>query len=169
MGRYVNPGNEGFKEILKSNYIDKTELISYVNESIGTTNKLICVSRPRRFGKSFAVQMLTSYYSCGCDSRALFEGLDISFDPSFEEHLNAYHVVRLDMTSVAYHANHGSIPQKAAEFIQEDIREEFPNLSIGTSLESTLAAVVESTGRQFIFVIDEWDAVFRMYKEDTSI
>ena len=60
MGIYINPGNSGFTEINNSEYIDKTMLIDLVSQTIGKTNKLTCVSRPRRFGKSFAAKMLTA-------------------------------------------------------------------------------------------------------------
>ena len=78
MGIYLNPGNKGFWEPVRSKiYVDKTGLISCTNELINTKEKYICVSRPRRFGKSMALEMLTAYYSCGCDSSDLFKGLQI--------------------------------------------------------------------------------------------
>ena len=77
MGIYLNPGNEGFKRIVNANYIDKTGLIELINESIGTTNCLTCLSRPRRFGKSFAAQMLSAYYDNSCDSHSIFDRLII--------------------------------------------------------------------------------------------
>ena len=98
MGMYVNPGNAGFAGIVSDEYVDKTGLIALVNSVIGTPRKLVCSTRPRRFGKTFAAESLVAYYTCGADSHALFEGLDISRCPGFEEHLNAYNVVRLDMT-----------------------------------------------------------------------
>lgn len=58
MGIYLNPGNSGFAGILNDRYIDKTGLIGLVNDSIETPRRLTCISRPRRFGKSFAAQML---------------------------------------------------------------------------------------------------------------
>ena len=78
MGTYLNPGNSGFERILKNRYVDKTKLIALLNETIGTTRNLSCVSRPRRFGKSYAAQMLCAYYSKGCDSRPLFAALGIA-------------------------------------------------------------------------------------------
>lgn len=68
MGTYLNPGNDGFKRIVKSSYIDKTGMIGIINSRIDTMNNLICVSRPRRFGKSYAGQMLCAYYDHSCDS-----------------------------------------------------------------------------------------------------
>lgn len=73
MGTYINPGNIAFDEINDENYVDKTMLISLVNERIRKEGKLICISRPRRFGKSYAAKMLTAYYDCTCDSHSLFD------------------------------------------------------------------------------------------------
>ena len=76
MGSYFNPGNEKFSRAINSAiYVDKTELIGYTNKVFNTMQQKICVSRPRRFGKSMAADMLTAYYSRGCDSHALFQGL----------------------------------------------------------------------------------------------
>ena len=73
MGTYVNPGNRAFAEIDDRDYVDKTGLIGLINQTIGKKNKLTCVSRPRRFGKTFAAKMLTAYYDCSCDSHELFD------------------------------------------------------------------------------------------------
>ena len=96
--KYLNPGNEGFVTILNSNYIDKTGLIELVNSTIGTAQSLTCISRPRRFGKSFAAQMLCAYYDCTCDSKDLFKNYEISKSKSFGKHLNKYNVIYLDIT-----------------------------------------------------------------------
>lgn len=74
MGKYLNVGNAGFKAVTKGMYVDKTGLISYINRTLGPAEKLTCVSRPRRFGKSFAAKMLCAYYDKSCDSRELFAG-----------------------------------------------------------------------------------------------
>ena len=73
MGIYLNPENEGFRDAVQSKiYVDKTGLIAYTNEFINTEQKYVCVSRPRRFGKSMTLKMLAAYYSCGCSSKELF-------------------------------------------------------------------------------------------------
>ena len=70
---FFNPGNEGFSSVISSQlYVDKTGLIDYVNQVLGTEQRMLCVSRPRRFGKSMDVKMLVAYYSNGCDSKQLF-------------------------------------------------------------------------------------------------
>lgn len=98
MGMYLNPGNAGFRSILKDRYVDKTGLIDYINSTLGTPRKLTCVSRPRRFGKSFAAKMLCAYYDKSCDSHELFWNLNIAGKADYEEHLNQYDVLYLDIT-----------------------------------------------------------------------
>lgn len=92
MGKYINLGNAGFQAMKKGLYVDKTGMINYINSTLGSADKLTCVSRPRRFGKSFAAKMLCAYYDKSCDSRDLFQGLEISKNPCFEVYLNKYDV-----------------------------------------------------------------------------
>ena len=88
MGRYLNPGNEGFAETVSSEiYIDKTDMINYTNRVLESESKYVCVSRPHRFGKSIAAKMLVAYYSKGCDSKELFKNLSISKQPSFAKYM----------------------------------------------------------------------------------
>ena len=83
MGIYLNPDNEGFREAIDSEiYVDKSGLLAYTNKILGTEQKNICISRPRRFGKSMAAKMLSAYYSKGCDSGKLFEEKKIASAPS---------------------------------------------------------------------------------------
>ena len=101
MGIYLNPDNEGFWESVHSEiYVDKTGLIAYTNKCLNTEQKYLCVSRPRRFGKSMALKMLAAYYSRGCDSGELFFGLKITREDSYEANLNRYDVIYLDRKSV---------------------------------------------------------------------
>ena len=100
MGKYLNPGNEAFSRIIKSDYIDKTGLIEVINNTIGTTGNLSCLSRPRRFGKSFTVQTLCAYYDCSCDSHSLFDDYEISKADTYEEHINQYNVMVVDVTGI---------------------------------------------------------------------
>ena len=98
MGIYVNPGNVSFEMARFSNiYVDKSMLISKINTLYKTEKRFVCVSRPRRFGKSMAANMLSAYYSCGCDSKKLFSGLKIEKNPSFQEHLNRHNLIRIDV------------------------------------------------------------------------
>ena len=73
MGTYVNPGNSAFNRINDEDYVDKTLMIDLINKTIDKKNNLTCISRPRRFGKSYAAKMLVAYYDCSCKSEALFD------------------------------------------------------------------------------------------------
>ena len=98
MGSYLNPTNKGFQQSLQSKiYVDKSMLIARMNEVLDTEQKFICVSRPRRFGKSMAANMLAAYYGSGEDTAPLFDGLKIAGEASYREHLNRYDVIKINM------------------------------------------------------------------------
>ena len=99
MGLYLNPGNESFRQAITDDiYIDKTRMISLMNQKLNKSRKkYVCVSRPRRFGKSMAADMLVAYYGKGYDSQELFAGKEIENDDSYKAHLNKHNVIRLDI------------------------------------------------------------------------
>lgn len=170
MGNYINLGNAGFQSVRKGLYIDKSGLISIVNKNLGTGDKLFCVSRPRRFGKSYAAKMLCAYYDRSCDSRDLFRGLEIEEDSTFAEHLNRYDVIYLDITwfiSMAEDLN--DVVSDIQSKVIRELRETFPQAEYADTLPETLAAICGVTGRKFIVIIDEWDALFREAKDNTSL
>ena len=122
MGIYFNPGNELFKRMVSADiYIDKSMLIAETNKMLNTTSNYICMSRPRRFGKTMAGNMLVAYYSKGCDSAELFAGLKISKDPSYEENKNQYDVIYIDLNS-----EYQNTPDKdkTIKNLQEKIKDE---------------------------------------------
>ncbi|MBQ9004390.1 MAG: AAA family ATPase [Eggerthellaceae bacterium] len=167
MGTYINPGNAAFASIVADDYVDKTGLIELVNEVAGTPRKLVCVTRPRRFGKSFAAQSLVAYYDCSCDSHSLFEGLDVARSTDYERHLNAYNVVRLDMTEFVIESG-GNVAPLVEERLMAELATEFPDVEPGGWLTDALLGVVRATGRKFVFVIDEWDAPIRENAHDEA-
>lgn len=84
MRSYVNKGSESFKSAINSQiYIDKTGFLNYTNSVLATEQRYICVSRPRRFGKSITASMLSAYYSVGEDTRDLFSKFKIYESPDF--------------------------------------------------------------------------------------
>ncbi len=167
MGRYVNPGNNGFARIVGDEYVDKTGLVSLFDSALNTTRGLVMVSRPRRFGKSYAAQAVAAFYSRGCDSRALFEGLEVSRREGWDEHLNAYNVLRLDMAGIMQSAEGADAVAAVTEAVLPELRELAPDAgsrAIGPKslLADALWDTVQATGRKFVFVIDEWDAPYRL-------
>ena len=173
MGIYLNPGNSGFQRIVSSEYVDKTGLISLINDSIGTVNNLTCISRPRRFGKSFAAQMLCAYYDCSCDSHELFDNRDIAKTDEYLKYLNQYHVVNLDITGFISAAQREGIPLEdvpnmIVDKILDELRKMDPDISHAGNLTESLVLCTEKTKRKFVFIIDEWDALIREAKDNKS-
>lgn len=170
MGNYLNVGNDGFEAVVKGIYVDKTDMISFINSTLGTKDKLTCVSRPRRFGKSFAAQMLCAYYDKSCDSHELFEGLAISKDPSYEKYLNKFNVIYLDITLFISRASAiKDVLRNISAEVTAEIEMAFPDVSKGEDLAESLARIADETGEKFIMIIDEWDALFREAKDDAEL
>ena len=172
MGTYINPGNQAFRRISSSDYVDKTGLIGLFNERIGGAESLVCVSRPRRFGKSYAAKMLTAYYDCTCDSRDLFDDKIIAKEDSYKEHLNKYNVICLDITGFISYAKREKIalvdiPARIADAIKDEVIELDPEAPREKSPEECMLHYVSlPEGMPFVFIIDEWDAMIREAKDD---
>ncbi len=169
MGKYLNPGNDGFRSIRKGEYIDKTGLIEYMNRILGTKKKLTCVNRPRRFGKSFAAQMLCAYYDKSCDSKELFQDMQIAGMPSYQTHLNKYNILYLDITwFISTAGNIKETVKNLQKSVIRELQEIYPGYIEPSeySLPVALADITAKSGSKLIIIIDEWDALFREAKED---
>ncbi|MCD8370461.1 MAG: ATP-binding protein [Clostridiales bacterium] len=172
MGDYLNPGNEAFRTICNEIYVDKTGLIAYINGTINTPRKLTSFSRPRRFGKSFAAKMLCAYYDRSCDSRALFEGLEISKADSYEKYLNQFDVIYLDIVQfVSNCMDRKNVVKDLQMRVIRELKMNYPEIADleETVLPYVLSAIVAKTNRKFIIIIDEWDALFREAKDDLAL
>lgn len=168
MGIYLNPGNDGFAEAVRSRiYVDKTGLIKHTNAFLNTNEKFLCVSRPRRFGKSTTLQMLAAYYSRGCVSGRLFAGMDIEKDEMFRLHLNQYDVIFLNMQQFLT----GAKSQDVMEYLEQEVLEELLEVYGGlikksnAGLADVLRRIYANSGKKFIFLIDEWDCIMRERQE----
>ena len=173
MGRFVNPDNRGFRVALNSKiYVDKTELLEYTNSAMDTNQALICNSRPRRFGKSTTADMLTAYYSKGCDSSHMFSELAVSGAQDYERYLNKCNVIHFDVQWCMLDA--GS-PKAATAYINDhliaELREEFPEVSLDSvkTAYGALSNINNATGEGFVVIIDEWDALIRDEEADEKI
>jgi len=165
MGIFINKGNSGFRQTRKSEYIDKSGLIGVVNQTLFTRQKFTCVTRCRRFGKSMAAEMLAAYYDHSCDSRPLFTDLQIAGNPTFEEHLNKYPVIYLDMTTFITSFGDEQIVAHMQEELISDIQKAYPQVAYenGEHMMKYLQRINIETGEHFIFIIDEWDAICREF------
>lgn len=175
MGTYLNSGKENFQIALNSKiFIDKSEMISYLNSVVNTSQRYVSVSRPRRFGKTMAADMLCAYYGRDEDSRSLFEKCKISkikkadHSPAWDEYLGKFNVVRLVMTDFF---NKERTINEAIDTIKYRILDELAELYPDTKYDEkdfyySIDKFYRKSKTQFVIVIDEWDAVFREYKED---
>ena len=170
MGIYLNPGNTEFQRALNSEiYVDKSLLIEYTNRIINTNMQNICVSRPRRFGKSTDARMIAAYYDQSCDSSKLFKDLKIAKNKEYQKHLNKYNVILLNMQSFLSKTNNiEKMLELLTRLLVREIKMEYLKLDLfdETNLSLTLDDVYIQTKQSFIIIIDEWDCIFREYQGD---
>ena len=165
MGLFVNPDNRAFRDAIVSKiYVDKTGLLEATNDILGTQQKFICNSRPRRFGKSMAANMLAAYYSKGCDSHELFAGLAIEKSADYEKYLNKFDVIHLD---IQWCFKEAGSAEKTVSFITQTVLEELRDIygdiipSHVDKVSGALAYISAATGNRFVVIIDEWDVLIR--------
>ena len=170
MGSYLNPGSASFRNSLRSKiYVDKSELIARTNELICTEQRYVCVSRPRRFGKSMAANMLASYYEKEENSDDLFGGLRISRAITYRDHLNQYDVIKINMQEFLSVTN--SVDEmlgRLKRYLLFDLLDAYGNLHFRDSedLIQVMKDIFAKTKCPFVILIDEWDCLFREYKKD---
>ena len=162
MGIYFNPNNGSFmKDRNYEIYVDKTELITYLNKYIGTPKNCLAVSHARRFGKSHAAGMIDAYYSLGCDSTKLFENTKISQTPDYKKYMNKYNVIHLDISSFWDNFKE-NIVEKIQEYIVDELKQEFGDkVDFTKMLSVVLMSIYNLTNTPFIIIIDEWDCIIR--------
>lgn len=172
MGIYLNPGGGQFREARDfALYVDKTGMIAELNQLVRTPMKFVCISRPRRFGKSMAVGMIGAYYDRTVDAKALFQGLTLARDPSFDTYRGQFDVLRINMQDfLSRSKNMDEMIARLTKKLGVDLKRAYPETEFfdETSLSDMLEDVYGETGRAFIVLIDEWDCIFREYKEATD-
>ena len=165
MGRFVNPDNSAFQAALNSRiYVDKTGLIACMNNILDSTDAYICNSRPRRFGKSYAANMLAAYYSKGASSEEMFSKLDIGKTPDFKRHLNKYDVIHIDIQWFLTNCDDkDKVVGYITKIVLDELKDVYPDIlpSEVLSLPDALSRVRNKTGRKFVIIIDEWDVLIR--------
>ena len=159
---------ENYKELSQEKYfVDKSEIISIINENISTKSKYICVTRPRRFGKSSVADMLGAYYSKAVDSKAIFDKLKISKNDDYLEKLNKYNVISISFAEIDSNcSNCVEYIDRISNLLREDLKEKFPNANIDEKY--TIWEVFSQLDEKFIFIFDEWDYIFNanIFEED---
>ncbi|MBR3712057.1 MAG: AAA family ATPase, partial [Bacteroidales bacterium] len=167
MGQFIDYGNFDFQSVKNGDFIDKSGLLNILNRNMDTENRFMCISRPRRFGKSVAAKMAYAYYDRSMDSSVLFEGLEITKSPDYKKHLNKYPTLYIDWNTFA------NVPVKdrlkeAQKWIVSDLKKAYNDLEEQDDLFKALAEINEKTGERFIMIIDEWDMLVRDVEQDVQ-
>ena len=175
MGTYLNPGKESYQMAVNSEiFVDKTEMIQYLNSVVNTSQRFVSVSRPRRFGKTMAADMICAYFDREANSRELFEKRKLvgnEQETCWDEYLGKFDVLRLVMTDFMEGSQSvRDMIDYLTEEVVDELREKYPNVNLGNriNLRTVMNKIYSATLRQFVIVIDEWDAIFRTWKEDKT-
>ena len=166
MGKILNSAGQlvQFQKLYNDKYfVDKSSILTKLNESINTGNNYICITRPRRFGKTVMTNLISSYYAKGLDSAEIFDKLKIADKEDYKQHLNQHNVISLYMSEqprvcndvndyLAYHESR----------ILKDLEKSYPHceLDMEAELWDALNDIFYETGEHFIFIVDEWDSFF---------
>lgn len=188
MGLYFQRGAGPFAAtIANGRYVDKTEMLAYINSTLGSAcDKLLCVVRPRRFGKSYAAAMVASYYDNSVDTRYLYDKFKIAQDPSYLEHINKYNVIYFSMTDFCgdlsgrkvfdeekneYRAaTEDDIVLLMGQTLRAELLKAYPDMGDkNSSLVDILYTIFTETKVPFYFVIDEWDTLYREYQGNLDL
>ena len=171
VGMYIDVVADNFKMAITDDiYVDKTMLISLLNKVVCKKNRYICISRPRRFGKSLTAAMLCAYYSKAYDSNDLFKNFKIASDPSFKEHLNKYHTIFLNISTEfnRYKKNVDTMIANITLYVLTELKKLYPNINYPneTDLSFCLEYLYVNTQEKFVIIIDEYDAILREKQGD---
>ena len=170
MGTYLNPGKAAYQMAVNSEiYIDKTEMIQYINSVVNTQQRFVSVSRPRRFGKTIAANMLCAYYDREADSHKLFESHKVAGTSGWDEYHGKFDVIYLVMTR--FFKSRLTVSEALSnmqKLVIRDLKRTYPDIDLpdDNDLIQTIYDVYSTTGKQAVVIIDEWDAVFRERPND---
>ncbi len=169
MGMYLNPGMAAFAEAVNSPiFIDKTPMIGFLNSLVNTKQKYVSVSRPRRFGKTTAADMICAYYDREADSTSLFSRLKLAEADEWNSCLGKYNVIHIVMTD--FMKKDRSVKDSLNVLKRRlliELAEKYPDTYYEEDdLPFSMGRFFMASKVQFVIVIDEWDAVFREYPND---
>ena len=170
MGNFLNPASRNFRMNVQSQiYVDKSGLIEEINKLVDTQQRFVCVSRPRRFGKSMAADMLAAYYGCKEDASPLFDGLKISRAESYKTHLNRYNVLKVNVQEFLSATDSvEKMLEMLKKYVTFDLLKSCDSDSFmdKDNFIQVMKDVYAATDRPFVILIDEWDCLFREYRHD---
>ncbi len=159
----ITPVNQFTKTTKEKYFVDKSILIEKINELVGTASQYVCITRPRRFGKTINAMMLACYYSKNANFKSLFDNLQISNCESYLEHLNKHNVIYMTMNELPKpNCSYEEFIERYIHLLIEDLKELAPNIQMNEklSLSDLFTQVYNETNDGFIFIIDEWDYIF---------
>ncbi len=159
---YLNTENAYilFQKALRSEiYVDKSMLIDKISSKIGTNNQYICITRPRRFGKSMNLYMMGAYYTKGLDSGHLFETLAVSRTEGYGKNRNCYNVIYIDFSRMPFACtSHKEYIASIYNKLRDDLWEAYPFLE--DKKYDDISSMLNDSGESFLFLLDEWDSIF---------
>lgn len=166
MGMFLNSKSPyaDYRETVNDLYfVDKSMLLKELFPALGKKNRYFCITRPRRFGKSVMANMVGAFFGKAADSSGLFDTLAIAGERDYVSYLNQYNVIYIDFSRMPENCgSYYAYISRILNGLREDLMQEYPNLARGAekAIWDNLQMIFEETGQKFIFVMDEWDAVF---------
>lgn len=165
MGLFVNPGMGSLLEDMNDDiYVDKSLIIAELNRCYGSRRRFVCVSRPRRFGKTMVGNLVAAYYTRGADARGVFGRLKIGRERGWDAHLNRANVVKIDMNwFYGVYGRSGRVVEGLTRDVVAELAAEFPGAGLEPEMNLAVAVVrvYAATGVRFVFIVDEYDVLFR--------
>ena len=155
-----------YRAVLNSPYfVDKTLLLEELIPLLCQEQRFVCITRPRRFGKTVMANMIGAFFQKGADSCDIFDNLLIAGKEDYKNHLNRHNVIFIDFSEMPENcSSYSQYISRILSGLKQDLSNAFPELDIDKekSVWDILTAVFEKNGQKFIFIMDEWDAVFHM-------
>ena len=164
--------NNEFELVSKDKFfVDKTKMIEDINNLIGIKDRYVCLTRPRRFGKTINAMMLACYYSKNADFKNLFDKLEISKSDSYLKHLNMHNVIHMTFNQLpSLNCTYRDFINRYISFLYKDLSEVYSDFEINENMiiSDAFTSIYNKTGESFIFIIDEWDYIFNnnLFSED---
>lgn len=166
MGTYLNsitPYTLYKSESLSPYFVDKTLMLRELFPYVSAGNRHICITRPRRFGKTIMANMISSFFQKASDSSDVFDSLAISQVDDYRRYNNQYNVIRIDFSKMPRNCDsYTQYIERIEALLIEDVKEAFPQVKINEAdaVGDILESVFVQCGEKFIFVLDEWDFIF---------
>lgn len=166
MGTYLNsitPYTLYKSESLSPYFVDKTLMLRELFPYVSAGNRHICITRPRRFGKTIMANMISSFFQKASDSSDVFDSLTISQVDDYRRYKNQYNVIRIDFSKLPRNCDsYTQYIERIEALLIEDVKEAYQQVKINEAdaIGDILESVFVQCGEKFIFVLDEWDFIF---------